>query len=486
MLRKYIVINSIGWLVFFLCASDLCAQSYEGDWTRISMQFSVTVSSWGENCGTMPRSYSNYTPKPTDILQNGGHLFFASGAIRTDRCNSPNPALVSVLNSRSANMWSRTCETPNNISKYEKIAYVLTGIGERLMYEAESHFDWTLEEDRCVVSWVDKRVFERGDNVATTDDSPILKVHKEASFSEDEKSSGNTSLVCKPNGKIRRLILVPQKSRIEPSEKLCFQLRAVDSNGCRHSVSAKWSASQNGVARNQLMDNKGCFVAGDNAAKSEGTFQVVAQVRDRSAQAIVDVAYPDVGDLARAQLDVFNEVEGENMERGSLPQKKSPSSKHQDAPISMTTSLSGGEPIEKSSGNGMIIALLVVACCVFVGLVGVMIWLVRRSKRRASSVYMPESQHLKQTPYENAAKGNNIQIQKRCPKCGQTFNDDAKYCPRDACELIDENATHVLISMPPPKGMICPTCKRGYELEARFCPHDSTALVAYEKWRKQK
>ncbi|MBN2341775.1 MAG: zinc ribbon domain-containing protein [Deltaproteobacteria bacterium] len=468
--------------VLFWSASA-ASQNYEGKWNRTFLQFSVTVQSWGDDCGVMPRSYSSRKIKTTEILQNNGHLFFSTGGLRTDRCNSPNPALVTLATSRSANMWTRTCETPQSASKFERIDYTFDGNRDVLTYEATSSFDWTLNSDRCKVSWVEKRTYQRvseGSDAAAVADggaSPILKVHEDASFAEGS-ADGSREAGCEPTGKLKRLIIVPQDVTISPSERLCFQVRGVDSSGCRFAVSPVWSVSQNGVARNDLIDNRGCFTAGDNAAETDGVYQIDARFKGENVTTTLEISYPDVGDLARARLDLDGEIGDElvDSEVAVLGSPVSPPALGSASSVGMDGSR------KKDATDPLLITLLIVAVVVLIVLLISMAWLLKKQRnedREPSGVVRGSSPDL----LSHSTSGSLRAPEKMCPTCKARFPLDAKYCPADASELQVVGA-NLRSSIPPPKGMICPTCKRGYDIGSKFCPHDSTALVEYEKWRR--
>lgn len=455
------------------------AQNYEGKWNRTSLQFSVTVQSWGKNCGVMPRSYSSRRVKPTEILQNNGHLFFASGALRTDRCNSPNPLLVTLATSRSANMWTRTCETPKSASKYERVDYTFDGNGDTLTYKAESSFDWTLKSDRCLVSWVESRVYQRATSGSPDSrESPILKVHDGKSFPPKSGAPPQNETVCNPSGKIRKLIIAPQNATISPSEKLCFQVRGVDKEGCRFSVSPTWTVTQNGVSHGDLISPRGCFIAGDNAAESEGIYQIDAKYKGQTASTSIEIAYPNIEDLAQARLNLAEEL-GEDPPQEIPDNKSIPQKDIVQLPTQMPPASETSKRIDP-----WLIVLLVVAVVVFVVLMISIVWLLRKQSGddtgRTPSMIPNAEQSL--LPTTSRIRLQNAKI---CPTCGAKFSADAQYCPADASVLKKNTRPSVRSSMPPPKGMICPVCKRGYSLESRFCPHDSTALVDYEKWRRK-
>ena len=484
-------------LLVWLFSISVAAQNYEGQWNRTYLQFSVNVEHWGEHCGVRPRSYSSRAQKQTEILQNKGHLFFSTGGLRTDRCNSPNPSLNTLTTSRSANMWTRTCETPSGSSKYEKIDYTFSGTDDKLTYVAESSFRWSLNGDLCVVRWVERRTYQRAvSEEGSSGGSPIVRIHKNDNFSKKSRESAANS-VCNTPGKAKRLILAPLKARVSPSQSLCYQLKGVDGNGCRFPVSASWSVAQNGVSQNHLMTDHGCFKAGDNAAESEGVFEITARYRGLHVSASLEVAYPDIGDLARARLDIARELDASETD----------SDGERSAGQNGRTGVAGGfsaDTVANGALNGdsrpsWMMWALGGAALVFVVLVTILIVvLVHRgyggspSSPGGASPVPPTAAQKAQpnaSPFrEDPAAHSPASVGMVCPRCGASYPPDARFCPLDAAELTAADPFGAAVfhnSFPPPKGMICPKCKRGYEMGAKFCPHDSTSLVEYARWRSE-
>ena len=508
-------------MALWLQTAPIHARNYEGKWNRVSLNFSVNVESWGEDCGARPRSYSSKAVKPTEILQNNGHLFFSTGGLRTDRCNSPNPSLVTLTTSRSTHMWTRTCETPAGSGRYEKIDYTFSGSGNRLTYLAESSFRWSLNDSLCVVSWVERRTWERADMPveepsAQDEGSPILKVHKDDAFAKksakvvvsSDEAEEAVRPECQTPGKPLRLVIAPKRAMVSPSESLCFHIRGVDGNGCRFHVDPQWTVTQNGVAQQHLLSNKGCFVAGDNAAESEGVYLVVAELRGIRVQSTVEVKYPDIGDLALARLDLSDEIDDTDppdATSGNTADTDMTSATPTNEKKTIIAAISDGTSPPANTSNWLLWTL-VTAIVVFVIITIILaVILLRRPARQdsfldasmsefpsaiPSAVSEPEITERVATPNKSPDESpiESAGIEEMvCPQCGASYPSDARFCPVDATTLVakPQKQESIRSTFPPPKGMICPMCKRGYDIGARFCPHDSTVLVEYETWRNR-
>jgi RNA polymerase subunit RPABC4/transcription elongation factor Spt4 len=456
-------------LLIALSASTAHAQSYNGQWNRISLQLTVNVESWGENCGVKPQSYYSNAVKPTEILESDGHLFFSSDGLRTDRCNTPNTEILMVSKSITRGNWKRVCETPASSSKRERIEYTLSGDTNRLTYVAKSDFDWSLKEDHCVVRWQEKRIYERPAIKADAPTgSPILKVHEDVSFA---KKGADGDAACDPDRPLKRIILFPDGGRVSPREKLCFQVRGVDDQGCRFPLAVRWSVTQNGTPRNHLFKDS-CFTAGDNAAESEGIFQVTAADGRITATATVEVAYPDIGDLAGARLEIPSDaVTGTAADQQDAPEEPS-------APVIQLTP----RPVPPSSGpspRGM--AMAAVAILLLAG-IGLTIVLVRRRRGMAPGP-VSEPPPPASSPPPASIPPQEKPRHSRCPSCQRLFPADARFCPEDGSALVLWRSDSQPAAAPR-RGMVCPVCHRGYDPDSRFCPHDSSQLVSYETWRQ--
>jgi hypothetical protein len=400
-------------------------QSYSGKWNRVSLGFTVNIKQWGKDCGSKPKSYYSKQVKPVIITEKGGDLFFSNGSLRTDTCNSPNPRLVVVSKSKGSNQWHRICETPKTDSKYEKSEYTFIGEeGQQLVYTARSHFNWSLKNDHCVISWIEKQVFKRVDSSIAKEKSKsesALPVKK--SKQKDEKDEPATE--CGDHGPPVKVTIHPKKRTIGPSSTLCFKLTGVDKKGCRFSVPASWQVRQSDKIVHLITPN-GCFHAGDTAAEAEGVYSVTAVSNGKSYTATVTVAFPDIGDLARARLDLASEMPEENSDEASTSEPSAGSS----VPVSASLPGVSGDSTLKT-------AVVLIGSIAAAGLILIIIFF-----RRRKSLLLNK--------------------------------------------IVADDKKSVIPSLNPPtaKGMVCPKCHRGYDDNARFCPHDSTKLIPYEKWRQ--
>jgi hypothetical protein len=448
---------------------------FAGRWKMTSMSLKVSIESWGENCGPQPKSYSSSQVRMVDVTEQGSHLIFSTGGVRTDRCASPNPKLHTVSESVSPGKWSRVCETSSDDPKYEKNDCTLASAGaDRLDYRVKSRFDWTLKGDHCVAALDEHRTYERAEPSGAgevKDEEPRPKAKPEP---EPEPEPEPVQPGCEQPGAMVRLVVQPKDVRIGPGERICFRAMGVDGRGCRFPVPATWSAAQDGEDAGRLLTGNGCFSAGATAADSEGLYEVEARAETRRASAKVTVAYPDLGDLLAARLDPLQDVESPRPEAaGAAPAPAAAPVAPQPAPALPVAAPVVAPP----ESRGPLIALIA-ALAVLAAAGGVLVAVLLRRSRRSHAQREDEDDDWGE---ERTASGM------VCVKCGAEYPAGARFCPLDGGTLAPAGASSQ--SAAPARGsesnvgMICPKCHRGYDGDACFCPHDSEKLVPYPEWR---
>ncbi|MCP4196488.1 MAG: zinc ribbon domain-containing protein [Proteobacteria bacterium] len=434
---------------FFVPATVLSADRYDGNWNMISMSISVQVKSWGKHCGPRPGSYSSNKSRPVEIVAKGPHLIFSRGGTRTDRCGSPNPRLSTISQNIEPGTWQRVCKTSKKDPKFEKGQYRLVAENtRRLIYTAVSHFDWTLKGDHCIATSDEKRIYVRA--------KAGKKEEKTATISKAPPATDPAAKPdCEQTGAIKKLTVLPHTTRIGPGQGTCFKAIGIDEAGCRFPVDAKWTAAQNNKIVPGLVTQKGCFRAGKTAADAEGRYRITAKVGDKSDSAKITVVYPDLGELFAARLKPLEDGEEEKPQTTT----QTPPS----PPVIIKPATTSNSP-----GTFDVSTLLVPAILIAIlGLAVVVVLIVLRN--RLAEIGGTEKWQV-------------------CPTCGMKLPKDALFCPNDSTSLAPEKTeSESEVGYPPSlsnTGMVCPACHRGYDPDAKFCPHDSEVLIPYPEWRK--
>jgi hypothetical protein len=495
----FVVIVALGALVF---TQSLSAQEeYAGEWKMTSMSLAVSIDSWGDNCGPKPQSYSSKSARPVTITARGKHLVFSSGGIRTDRCGSPNPRVHTASEQRWEGNWKRVCQTYKADPKYERGEYHLKAVDEnRLEYRAISKFDWTLKGDHCVARSTEKRVYVRtGKRPSSSkareepEPEPAVPSSRVNPFDEpvDEEllEMDESDSACVLSSSIQKVSVYPSAAQIGPGEEMCFRAVATDVSGCRRSAVVAWSVTQGGRPVSGLITRKGCFVAGETAAESEGRYEVIGRLRGRSGTAQLDVVFVDLADLFAARLPIDHQPgAGRSPSEEPAPAEETSSPSGASAPAKPSqpavAPIGGAPPATPPPAAGgrssstLAVALLVLAALIICVVVVLLLVMRARNARQADDEFddWPEEP-------ESIGGGTPQEVEITCPKCGNEYPASARFCPIDGAPLHggkkeDPSARNI-------PGMICPECHRAYDSDARFCPHDSAALVEYAVWREQ-
>ncbi|MDI7268927.1 MAG: hypothetical protein QME96_13130 [Myxococcota bacterium] len=136
------------------------AQSLAGQWTETTRSQDVAVRSWGANCPERPQPSSSRPNLPVEVGVDADQLVFPRGR-RTDRCWSSNPALRRTRFSKQGNRYIVECRTPPDDSRQEHGTYVIAADRERITIELTSVYEWTLNEDHCDATIVERWVLTR-------------------------------------------------------------------------------------------------------------------------------------------------------------------------------------------------------------------------------------------------------------------------------------------------------------------------------------
>lgn len=430
------------------------------------MRLAVTVESWGEHCGPEPKSYASSRARPVEINDLGSHLVFSSGGVRTDRCWSPNPRLVSMSELIAPGRWERVCQTQKGDPKFERGEYSLVAKSASLLeYKALSRFDWTLKESHCAALLEERRTYARQD---VQPDNPPHEPEGKVSTESDKGEVAAPG--CAKPGPLAHFSIAPRKAVLGAGQRACFKVTATDAKGCKVGGSPVWTAFQGGVEVPGLLSSGGCFSAGDTAADAEGRYTVKAKLAGRGDEVEVLVSFPELGELLAARLKPYSDADSD-----SEPTPTVPASKAEPLPQ---------PPVLKTSRDkgSLVWIALVAALALAASLGATLLWLL---KKRAEVIAQAEEQAENRAAKALDAVNPPLPAKKACPECGRTYETDASFCPHDRSRLIELQAfTDTSTRSPSPaSGMVCPRCHRGYEAGARFCPHDAEALIAYSEWK---
>jgi hypothetical protein len=401
---------------------------YAGTWQASPMRVRVSIESWGGDCGRRPPTTSTEPGGIVQIRQTGAKLIMDGAmAWTTDRCFTPNRAARRQSATGDDASWRVVCRTPPDDSRAEHGTYTLRATRpDTLAFREESRYDWELKASRCKATRVAERTLTRKrQEGAATPPKPA------------EKTPEPTRPACTP-GKAARLTLSPPRQVIEPGQRLCFQARVTDAQGCPiEDAQVRFSLAQPEGLRGTLKGR--CFHAGETAAESEGTYRVTASSGALSRRAEVQVRAADLSDLiARGTLET----------RAAEDTLDGP-----EAQAASRVAARAGEDPQKLLGP------IVTAAVVLLLLLGVAALLVVRRRRPPASLATPGVASPGAPPGAPAAS-------------------------TVAGGGLPENGAHAGAPTSPQEPMICPTCRRGYAPGSVYCTHDSETLVPYATFAK--
>jgi hypothetical protein len=427
-------------------ASSAAAQSrYAGPYVASPARIEANVTEWGPDCGARPQSYTAKETAHLEVREQGGHLslLFAQRTLRTNACWSPNPTVKLANSSSSGGRWRTECRTPQGEPRKESGRYTVTAQSAGVLeLMEESEYDWRLEESHCVAQ---VRITQR------------LERRTGASSKAETEPSAPP---CVP-GEVTRLRLRPLEAELTPGERVCFQVRGFDAQGCASDVdpaTLRWELKKQAAVRGTLVS--GCFKAADAAADAEGTFRVSATQEDLHAEATVTVAAADLSDItarrtaskaqnSEVQPAFDGEVTGAGVKAVGVDRRL------RWGPLALIASL----------------ALALLGAASF--------WLVRRHRQQASLLA------LAQTAPARPVSREATPMPAREPTPMPVREGAPLPVRGSAVTQVEQPVSDLLPSSPPEApdpaagALICPKCRRGYAPGARECTTDGTPLVPY-------
>jgi hypothetical protein len=444
---------------FGLLADGAHAQAeLSGTWRAGATAIEVSIESWGEDCGPRPASTRSNGGGLVTVEQKGQTLLLhgRDQDIRTDACWSRNPAMKRSAASYSDGLWMTRCRTAAEDPREELGIYTLTlQDPNTLLYKDVSHYDWALNESKCVATFTTTQTLTRQSSAS---DAPqvAVAVQPTAAIEPLQREAKG----CRP-GPAANISLRPKQAEVEVGERVCFKPRVSDATDCvlpNAEVSFQLSAPRG--SRGAL--SSGCFTA---AAEAEGEFRIIAKSGRVQTEALVVVKRMDLSSLIARRMENsglsgFEETEGEL--------DKSPKAV---ARIATHTA-----PVESDTGRSVLLWLLGVLA---VGLTAAGFWMIRREPSQDHPARAKPAQTAKSSqssaPTPSSQRPGEAWI---CPACRIGYPAEQTTCPKDGTRLVPyaEFAQRVKREQQT-KGKRCPTCGKDYPANAAFCGEDGASLV---------
>jgi|GEM_PF-4220931 len=464
-----------------------------GTYVEGPQKVDVDIKTWGEDCGPKPKSYSSAGGKKVTVKVDGDNLIFSDGN-STKSCWSANPRIKRLSASKKGNKWVLICETPENDSRYEHGEYTITYTEEGLVFVNKSTYNWQLKESVCSATITIRKVYTRiepkeeekkeinqpGENILIND----LK-----NLPEEKEGA------CKTQGAPVKISISPSVANVGPGEKICFDIHGVDEHGCRVPINANLTlSSPPGLTEPFLSGN--CFVAGKNAALSEGTFRIIAKTENgMTATSRVRVNFGGVEDLIAVNLGSSNESAKDSGNTSVLRANPPP----------------GFVVIQKEKGEKyknlvrfliLLFAIFVIGCVIAISVTLIKVRKVRQKIKetldKETLTYQKNIQEIQKAKSTKEELDTNITPAKekvndrkqtaaedsgwmRCEICNREFEPGYLRCPYDGSELKRIGEADYKVSR---GGLVCPVCRRGFRGSITVCPFDKVHLVPYSVFKE--
>jgi hypothetical protein len=434
----------------------VAAQDLSGVWRAGATAIEVSIESWGEDCGQRPASTKSNGGGLVTVEQKGQTLLLhgRDQDIRTDACWSRNPAMKRSAASFSDGLWMTRCRTAAEDPREELGIYTLMLQDQTtLLYKDVSHYDWSLNESKCVATFTTTQTLTRsapaGDNAPVAVQQPVAAIEPVA----PAEAKG-----CRP-GAAANISLRPKSAEVEAGERVCFKARVSDQTDCvLPSADVSYQLSPKGQ-RSTL--SNGCFTAG----ATEGEYRITAKSGRATTEAIVTIKRMDLSSL------IARRMEGSGLSGFEESEEQLDKSPKAVARIATHTA-----PVEPDTGRNV---LLVVLGVLAVGLTAAGFWMIRREPTQARPARAKRTQKAKSSqlaaPVPSSQRPGEAWI---CPTCRIGYPAEQTTCPKDGAKLVPyaEFAQRVKRDQQS-KGKRCPTCGKSYPANAAFCGDDGATLV---------
>lgn len=411
---------------------------YEGDWRRGAMSISVSVATWGADCGARPESTTVPARGTVHVTQEGDHLTFGGGR-STRSCWSDNPAVRRVSSTFSSGTWRVVCRSPSDDSRQETGTYTLRAVGsDTIEFRDVTEYDWALNDSRCRATSTTTQTFTRVSGGATPEPTPTPSTEPEP------------APACVP-GAAARIALRPASTDVEPGGRACFTARVVDASGCALRTSAALSLRAPEGRAGALRGT--CFEAASTGG--EGEFTILASSGELRAEARVRVHTMDLSDLIARRA-----------ESGDVASDPGVATTDSAAGVAARTESSPASFPWWAAALAALGVLIVIASAVV---------LVARGRARAQKLAHREEQREERREEHHQEHREEAASMVPSPTVGGSNADPvgptvAAPPPAMPTAPIEQGAA---------QAMICPTCRRGYAANERTCKTDGTELVAY-------
>ena len=457
------------------------AASLAGEWRAVEFKELNSAESWKPICGKRPPRHKRL-PKGTHkikIFKKEFNIFRGKKRVLSSyKCNSANKSVKLIQHQAKAKSYSTTCGSSRSDKIYEVGTYSFKLVHQdRIEYTEQTTILRTEEGVECSHKRTVKAVFVR---VGSIEESLVVGMAGDTPAA-DEGGDKPAAPSCPPpdtQRPIKKLSLAPSEHTLAPGQKACFSAKALDGQGCEVAAAPKFALAKLPEGVIASVDSKGCVSIKD-APGLGGTFSVVAAVGPTQSKAEVLIGIPKPRKVRRGVKKPGAAGSGDvEISVGILAPTGEVDSKwlakHEEEMRKYRERMA-----EAAETNYVMFAI-------FIGLLlfgmAALVFVVRsHGKASASEEVILYVDHVPGAAAQSAtaAKAAPKLVLKKCPKCGKSFQSNAKFCPFDRGELIEAGKETAAGKAAAGGGSLrrCPKCGRNFESKGKFCPFDRTKLV---------
>jgi len=424
-----------------------------GSWTASPLSESWSVSSWGDDCGSKP------TPKgagggAVQIREQGGELSIvgAGRAFSTAECWEQMPGLARTSHSQSGGgrFWRTRCSTPANHSLQAIVVTTISATDNAISLNETGQYQVVVKDSVCKTSVTRSRSFSLVRRDGET--PPAASASASASASAvasappaPPKPEPKPAARCAQNpGEPARLEVHPSRKLLRAGERFSFRGLVLDAEGCPTGARPTWSVAPGPLADKVALDPSGGVTVADDAP--EGSVELVAAALGKSVRVTLEVAKPANYDalLAARGLDAAGE-----QDEGAF--------------AVIATGTVGGRMVaaeDAARERKTTFVAIVAGVAALLGFAGLV--LVRRGTRKDAPAESAESA-------EDAPPSGMTAPAAVATAAVATAAPERAGAPHDGEKKAERRARD--------RGKICPTCGERYDGEAKYCGKDATELV---------
>ena len=470
-------------ILLFAAPAASHAASLKGEWRAAEFKEMNSAESWKPICGNRPPRHKRL---PTGLhkikmFNNEFNVFRGTTRVLSSyKCNSSNTKVKLIQHQAKGKSFSTTCGSSRSDDIYEVGTYTFKLIHQdRIEYSEQTMILRTEEGVECTHRRQVKAVFVRAGSI---EESLVVGL---AGDKPGGDGGGETPAkpACPPpetQRPITKLSLAPSEQTLAPGQRACFSAKAMDAAGCTVNAAPKFALAKMPDGVTASVDAKGCVSIAD-APGLGGKFNVVAAVGPQQGKAEVLIGIPTPRKVRKGGGKTPGTTAGSGDVEISVgilePTGEVDAAwlnKHNEEMRKYRERMA-----EAAETNYVMFAIFL--GMLLLGVVALVFVVLGHGKASAAEEVILYVDHVPGSVSKSASatKAEPKLVLKKCPKCGKSFQSNARFCPFDRGELVEPGKDSAAAKAAAAGGSLrrCPKCGRAFESKGKFCPFDRTKLV---------